>query len=192
MSYEDVTLNGIADGLETEEVPSLSDFADEPSGAWPNGWYSAEIIEGYTTGKGKVFETEDTVSKRGDSRNLRLCFKVSKKGGDERNMQESFNYRVTDFTSERLAFIKEMRAEYKGVKGKWMGAEDAQRSSLAIAKLGALEKSIGLRLKRASDGSLVPSVFVGQKLDVRLGTDENGYNEIKEFTKFGERNSKKV
>lgn len=184
---EEVTLNGVADDLLSEDVPSLAEYADEPGGAWAKGWYTAEIIEGYSTRNGKQFVTEDEPSKRGDSRNLRMCFKVTRLNGEERNMQESFNYRVSDFTAERLQYIKEMRAEYKSVKGKWLGAEDAQRTSLAIAKLGQLEKAIGLKLKRTPQGNLVAGVFIGQKLDVYLSVDENGYNEVKQFAKLGDK-----
>lgn len=186
----DVTLNGIADSTETESV-SLTDFAEEVGGAWPNGWYAADIIEGYATQKsGKVFTTEDTVSGKGDSRNLRICFKVTNAKADERTMQESFNYRSSDFTSERLAFIKEARAEYKGVKGRWSDA-DAQRSSLAIAKIGQLQKALGFSELKVANGGLVAGVFVAQKVDVRLTTDENGYNEINAFAPAGTKTGRK-
>jgi hypothetical protein len=181
----DVTLNGVGADLAAEEVPTLADFAEETGGAWPKGWYSAEIIEGYSTRKGTVFTTEDNPSKDGNSRNLRLCFKVHK-GTDERTIQESFNYRVTDLTPERLKHIKELREEFKGVKGRWPDA-DGQRSSLAVAKLGMLERALGFTLKRATNGQLVPGVFIGQKLDVYLGVDDNGYNEVRQAAAFGTR-----
>lgn len=186
---DEVTLNDAYDSTTTEEIPSLSEFADEPGGAWPKGWYVAEIIEGYATAKGKVFTTADETSKNGESRNLRLCFKVIGPSGD-RTIQEVINYRVTDFNPERLAHIKELRQEYKGVKGRWSD-NDGQRSSLAIARLGSLEKSLGFRLKRNGSGGLVPGVFVGQKLDTRLGIDDNGYNEITGFAKLGDKTGHK-
>lgn len=173
-----ITLNGVADGLEVETVTSLAEFADEPGGAWAPGWYQAEVIEGYLTGKGKEFRTEDSPSSKGDSRNLRLCLKVSN-GGNDRNMQESFNYRTSDFTSERLGFIKEMRQEFKGLKGAWPD-RDAQRSSLAIAKLGQIEKATSKQFRLSSDG-LIAHDFVGIRVDVRLAIDENGYNTITAF-----------
>ncbi len=178
------TLDQVVDNAAVEEVPSLADFAEEAGGAWPKGWYKAEIIEGYATHKGKVFTTEDTTSSKGDSRNMRLCFTVFGATG-ERTMQESFNYRPSDFSAERLQFIKEQRTEYKGVRGRWSDA-DAQRTSLALAKIGAIEKALGFSI-RTKDGLTTPARAVGQKIDVRLGQNEEGYNEITGFAKAGER-----
>lgn len=102
---EAVSLTG---GLAEERVVDLSDFAEAPGGALPRGWYAADIIEGYATRRGKQFVTGDTVSQNGDSRNLRLCIKVST-ATEPHNLQEVLNYRPSDFTPERLAFIKEAR-----------------------------------------------------------------------------------
>jgi hypothetical protein len=176
------TLNDVTNDLAVEEVPSLADFAEEAGGAWPKGWYRAEVIEGYATPKGKVFTTEDSTSSKGDSRNMRLCFTVFGATGD-RTMQESFNYRPSDFSAERLQFIKEQRAEYKGVRGRWSDS-DAQRTSLALAKIGAIEKAVGFTL-RTKEGLTTPVRAVGQKIDVRLGVNEEGYNEITGFDKAG-------
>lgn len=173
-----IDLNEMND-LNAEVLPDLTDFADEPGGAWPKGWYQAEIIEGYATAKGKQFMTEDNPSKDGTSRNMRLCFRVSK-GTDARQLQESFNYRQTDFTPDRLAFIKEAREEFKGVKGAWAD-RDAQRSSLAIAKLGQLQKAMGVKVPLTANGTINPASLVSIKLDVYLTIDENGYNEVKQF-----------
>lgn len=182
-------LSSMIGELEKEEVLTFDDFAEETGGAWPRGWYSAVVIEGYSTAKGKVFATEDSTSQKGDSRNLRLCFRVTGPGG-ERTMQESFNYRATDFTPERQAFIKEARLEYKGVKGRWSDA-DAQRTSLALAKLGAITKSLGLGFPRGADGGLNPTPMIGQRIDVRLGiNEENGFNEITGFAKAGTKSAK--
>lgn len=183
MSKEfEVSLNDVEAGLNTEEVPSLADFADEIGGPWPNGWYKAEIMEGYTTRKGKLIETSDSLSGKGDSRNLKLAFRVVDAKGTERFIMENVNYRTSDFTPARIAYIKELREEYKGVKGRWADG-DAQRTSLALARLGALEKVSGA-IKRSAQG-IVPFQFVGKKLDVRLSTDENGYNVITAFAPSG-------
>lgn len=177
------TLDAMTANLSTEDVPSLADFAEAPGGALAPGWYSATIIEGYTTRKaGKVFTTSDNPSAKGDSRNLRLCFAIEVPGADAIQMQESFNYRPSDFSTERLAFIKEARAEYKGVKGRWSDT-DAQRSSLAVAKLGAIEKALGFAL-RTTDG-MAPAKAIDQKVDVRLIVNEDGFNEVAKFDKAG-------
>lgn len=178
----DVSLSGVTASLESESV-NLSDVAAEPGGAWPNGWYRATIIEGYATGRGHQFQTGDGVSKKGDSRNLMLCFNVVSATA-ERNMQESFNYRGSDFGRERLAFIKEERLANKDLK-RWPDV-DAQRTSLAVAKIGQFQKAIGFtELKLTSEGGIISGVFVGQAVDVRLGVDENGYNVITAFAPAG-------
>lgn len=167
----------VNDELAVESLPSLADFAEEPGGAFAPGWYKAEIVEGYSTRNGHQFETKDEVSKKGDSRNLTICLRVTPKVGDARNLQERLNYRPSDFNPERLAFIKEAREEFKGVKGKWADS-DVQRSSLAIASLGQIEKAVGVGFKRLSDGSLLPGGLIGKELDVRLRIDDQGYNEV--------------
>lgn len=177
------SLHDVASTLEREEVPSLADFAEDSGGAWPKGWYKAEIIEGYSTPKGKQFFTENNTSKNGDSINMRLCFRVTNAKGDQRNIQEQFNFRPTDFTPDRLTFIKEVRQEYKGVRGRWADS-DAQRSSLAIAKIATIEKALTFSL-RDRHGNTQPARAVGHSLDVRLGINEEGYNEITGFDVAG-------
>lgn len=172
-----------------EELPSLSEFAEEAGGAWPAGWYKATIIDGYATAKGTVFTTEDTPSRDGQSRNTRICLTVKGPAGT-RNMFDTFNYRLTDFTPARLDQIRELRTQFKGTRGAWPGQADAQRTSLAIANLGQFEKALGFRLKRHPEGHIVPQSFVGQCVDVRLGIDDKDYNEVTAYAAAGSRTGK--
>lgn len=176
------SLNDVTDGLVTEEV-DLSGMAEEPGGAWKKGWYKAEIIEGYATRKGTQFETADAPSKDGASRNLRLCFKVYK-GEDERTIQTQLNYRSSDFNPDRIAHIKQLRTEFAGSTN-WPD-KDGHRSSLAMAKLGQLQAAVGFKLKTVM-GAVDPTPFIGQKLDVYLNVDDNGYNDVKQFAKSGDK-----
>ncbi len=183
-----VSLTDVTDGLAAESV-SLADFAEEPGGAWPTGWYKSEIVEGYSTAKsGKEYHTEDAVSTKGDSRNLRLCVKITRADGDSRTLQESFNYRPSDFTAERLAFIKSSREDNKGAKGRWADT-DAQRSSLAIAKIGQIQKACGHAEIKLANGGIAVGPFIGATPDVRVGIDENGYNIITGFSPAGTKTS---
>jgi hypothetical protein len=174
-------------GNAPEEMPSLADFFEEPSGgAWPKGWYGATVIEGYATGSGKVWSTEDTQSRGGDSRNLRICFNVN--GGAKlgtRNTFASLNYRPADFTAERLAAIKAAREQFKGERGAWPGHTDIQRSSLAIAQFAQLENALGFRIKLHPNGYTLPLTLVGQAMDVRFTIDEREFNSINAFGKAG-------
>lgn len=181
---EEVTLTGAP--LASEELPDIADFAEEVGGAWPKMWYRATIIEGYATRKGHQFITKDAPSKDGSSRNLQLCFLVTNVKGDERTLQESYNYRVSDLTPERLAHIKELREEFKSVQGQWPD-RDGQRSSLAVAKLGAIKKAVGFNLTKGPDGGIMAGVFVGQQVDVLLGIDDKGYNFVSKIAKAGDK-----
>lgn len=178
-----VSLNDVAEGLSNESV-SLVDFAEEPGGAWSNGWYKAKTIEGFATAKSnKQYNTEDSVSGKGDSRNLRICLTVTRANGDERTLQDTLNYRSGDFTSERLAYIKQAREDNKGERH-W-NDKDAQRSSLAIASIGQLQKALGFEQLKLANGGIVAGAFIGQDLDVRLGADENGFNVVTAFAPAG-------
>lgn len=172
-------------GFVSEDVPSLADFAEEPGGAWPKGWYPGEVLEGYSTRNGKVIQTSDTASKDGTSRNLRIAYSLTRKDKQTRNINVLVNYRVTDFDPGRLQFIKELRDQFKGSRGGWQGYEDAQRTSLSITQLGQIEKALGTRLKRTEQGNLVAGQFVGKKFDLRLTIDENGYNDVNAFAPVG-------
>jgi hypothetical protein len=179
----DNTVVLIDEGLEAESIVNLDDMAEESGGAWPIGWYAADVIEGYATNKGKQFQTADTVSQDGESRNVRLCFRV-KRGDQERTMQQVLNYRTSDFTSERIAHIKVLRDENRNTKGKWADG-NAQRSSLAMAKMGGFTKALGQSLKLAANGAVIVTPFLNQSVDVYLAVDDKGYNEVKHFEKAG-------
>ncbi len=191
-----------ATGLAPEPLPSLANFADEPGGAWPPGWYPAEVIAGYSAG-GYQFVTADEAAKdkgKGPSRNFRLCLAITNanerrddKGnfapaGGSRKTFHQINYRVEDFSPQRLAQIKAMREE-RGRK-RWVGAEDAQRTSIAIGQLGQIEKAFGFQLPKHPTGAINASVFVSQRVDVRLGVGEKGYNEVNAFAPLGTRSTR--
>lgn len=177
---EFVEAAGLTSDLAEERVVDLSDFAEEPGGPLRPGWYKAEVLEGYATRSGKQFATSDSLSQAGDSRNLRLCFKVAVPGKEPRNIQKTINYRTTDFTPERLAVIKEARQEFSGVQGRWPNVE-LQRSSLAVAQLGQVGKATGVGVPLTHEGNINASRFVGKKLDVRLTIDKNSYNDVTAF-----------
>ena len=180
-------------GNAPEEMPSLADFFEEPAGgAWPNGWYAATVTEGYQTGNGKVWTTEDTLSRQGDSHNLRICFKVNGGKLGFRDTFASLNYRTEDFTTDRLSAVRAAREQHKGEKaGKWIGQEDLQRSSLAIGQLAQVENALGFKLKLHPSGHILPATFIGQAMDIRYTTNDKGYNEINAFAKAGSKSATK-
>lgn len=174
-------------GLVGEKVGALTDFYEEPGGAWTPGWYKAVVIEGYKTPKsGHQFATEASVAAKGDSNNLRLCLKIFK-GEQERTIQEVFNYRQMDFSAERQAFIKEERAANKDSRN-WPD-KDAQRSSLALVSLSQITVGLGLDktggLTILPNGNIATAELIGKACDVRLNTDEKGYNRVTAFAPAG-------
>lgn len=193
----------VATGLAREDAPSLADLAtpEEGAGAWPDGWYRAVVVAGYTTGRGKVMETTDSISKDQASRNLHIALKLDGSAyvpstarvsdrkltqgpGGERQMRATFNYRPDDFTPGRIAQVKEARERFKGVQGAWPD-KAIQSSSLSLGRLGQLEKAIGFKLPFVN-GRLNPQPFVGQRLDVRLKLDAtSGFSEVAAVAQAG-------
>lgn len=191
-----------ATGLAPEGAPSLADIAtpDEGRGAWERGWYRAKILDGYTTGKGTVFETKDVTAKDPSSRNLFICFavngdvfvpsspdpakrKLSKGPGGTRNIRSTYNYRPSDLSTERVAAVKAAREHYKGVHGAWPD-KAIQASSLSLGRLGQLETAVGFRLPFA-DGRFNPQPFIGQDVEVRLTITEEGFSDVAAVAKAG-------
>jgi hypothetical protein len=181
-----------------EDSLSLTDFAQEPSsGAWPAGWYNAIVVEGYITNSGYRWATEDKLSKDGASHNLQICFQITNQAMETRYIVCSCNYRLDDFLLSTLQAIKEVRAHQAGKKGSWgpMGSRlaDLQRSSMALAKLGQLERAFdgNAKLERSDEGNISPTNLIGYELDLHLTVnEETGYNEVVEFAKLGERTGK--
>jgi len=183
-------INNIATAA--EEMPSLADMAHEPSsGAWPDGWYAGQILEGYATNSGREFMTEDTLSQKGDSRNLVICLRLANKGKEARNYFYRLNYKPGDLTAETLAKVKKVRE--LAAREKWRGAwpdqvKPVQASALSLERLACFERALGFRLKRTAAGTIDTRPFVNQQLDVRLKLDEDsGFSEVAEVAKFKER-----
>jgi hypothetical protein len=194
--------NQLREGLAVESAPSLSDLAtpEEGAGAWPKGWYRADIVEGYTTGRGNAFETRDQLARDSGSRNLFLCLvvngdvyvpsdsdpskrKLVKGPGGVRNIRETFNYRPRDLSPERIAAVKRARDAYSKVQGAWPD-KDIQAASLSLGRLGQLEKAVGFKLPFIGDRYDVRP-FIKQTIDVRLVISDKGFSEVAAVAKAG-------
>lgn len=180
--------------LADNEMPSLADLAHEPtSGAWPDGWYAATIIEGYqTAGSGFEWFTEDTPSKDNTSRNMRVCLAMKNKAGEARNYFYSANYRVGDLTSQTMAAIK--KALQTAKEQKWANKDwpkewkDIHRSVIAIQGLAQLERALKFKLSKTGEGYINVVPFVGKQVDARIKlNDETGYSDVMELAIFEER-----
>lgn len=175
-------------GLATEPMPSLADVAQEVGGAWPAGWYRAKVIAGYSA-RGYEFTTSDTISKAGDSRNLRIAMALtaakdmtdkegnSVKAGVTRNEFFSTNYRTTDLTAANVARVK--------------GGNADQRLAIALGKLGQIEKAFGQGWAKHPEGHLLVQPLIGREVDVRRGLNKKtGYMEINAFAPAGSKTAK--
>jgi hypothetical protein len=184
-------INALA--LGSEEMPSLADMAHEPStGAWPDGWYAATILEGYATNSGHEFITEDSPSKDGSSRNMRICIRAKNKAGEERNYFTSLNYRKGDLTKVTMEAVKkalQTAKEQKWANKDWPAEwKDIHRTIIAIQGLAQFERALGFKLSKTEEGTIKVAPFFNQKLDARLRlNDETGYSDVAEFAKFEER-----
>lgn len=184
------SINEVIANMKSETAASfdLSEFATRQSGARPRGWYPATVVEGYTAG-GHEFLTGSARSSKGDSYNLILCFNLPAAGDkgehEERTTFAQINYRPVDFNPDRMEVVKRLRKEFAGVRGAWEGFKDEQRSSLALAQLSNFQKATDAPISFSDEGTLIAAPFVGLKLFVRLGIDEEtGYNEITGFSKY--------
>lgn len=165
-------------GLVSEPMPSLSEVAQETGGAWPPGWYSGEIIQGYMAG-GYQFETQSKVSRAGDSQNLTVCLKLTSSStkedkdgnsvaaGATRNLFSQRNYRVEDLTAANVARVKAGEAD--------------QRLKIVLGQLGQIEKAVGIGFRKHPLGQIEPSNLVGRKVEVRINIGDKGYNEVTGF-----------
>src|SRR5260221_7629253 len=171
--------------MAAEELPSLSDFYEEPGGVIAPGWYKAQVLEGYATGKGTQFTTSDEPAKEG-RRAFRLCFGVNV-GQRVVNLQKTFFYEADAFAPQNLARIKELRETFRSTRGAWPGQGRAQNFSITLGNLSQLEKAIGFKLARHPRGGLHATPYIGKALDVRIGTDKKGYNDVTAFAPAGTR-----
>lgn len=168
---------------------NLSEFAEKSTGAWPKGWYPAELIPGFDKG-GHQFVTETNVSSKGDSFNVMICFRVAKEAGSTeiRTDFTQLNYRPTDFTPDRMQVVRNMREAFSQVTGKWPGGPDVtdvQRSSLALGKIGQFQSASGAPITFLDGGAINVAPFIGRKLFVYYDIEEEtGYNKITRFSAY--------
>jgi hypothetical protein len=168
-------------------LPSLEDFYEEPGGAIAPGWYRASIVPGYATLRGVQFRTSDEPGQNG-RRAFRLCFTLNEGG---RTLQKTFFYDPTKLNANGVATVKKLREQFKGVKS-WPGLGQEQNFSITLGNLSQLEKAMGFKLQLHPAGGVMANSYVGQQLDIRIGIDKNGYNDVTAFAQLGSKTAKKA
>lgn len=178
------------------DVVDLSGFdtSEEERPQWEEGIYQAVVTNGYVTQSGFAWTTIDKPSKNNDSRNVTLCFQVTRQDGEKMDVAAPnfTNYRVEDLTASRQATaatakarnearIKEARAHGEEANKKW-DDPDIQRTYLALVGIKRLQELNGGPLEKNSNGTggFNLSPLVGKSTFVVLRKDKEGkYLEVK-------------
>ena len=182
--------------LQLSEIPDLSTFEGEKT-AEPllDGWYGGDILEkrAFTDSNGndRVFESNDTPSQDGASRNIRLQV-VLKRQSDGRtfNLSANTNYRSEDLTQEVIQAVNADTARSKEGEKRTMF-----REFMVLNRLSTLQRIAGVRqLQRNGNGGLDISSLFGKKAFFKIGPDPRNekYKTIKEYSDKGPKQANKV
>ena len=174
--------------LQLSEIPDLSTFEGEKtSEPLLDGWYGGDILEkrAFTDSNGndRVFESNDTPSQDGASRNIRLQV-VLKRQSDGRtfNLSANTNYRSEDLTQEVIQAVNADTARSKEGEKRTMF-----REFMVLNRLSTLQKIAGVRqLQRSTNngGGLDLAPLFNKKAYFKIGDDPRNakYKTIKEYS----------
>lgn len=178
MSTEDTTLS-------LPDIPDLSGFGEEQESApFENGWYRGVILEKREfvdrNGNTRVFESSDSPSASGDSRNIRLQIQVQRQADKrELNVSQLVNYRPEDLTQGTIQNIKARQEQVKEGAVENMG--ELFRPFATLQRLAKIQKVAGVRqLQKNGNGGLDLSVVYGKEAYIRLKEDSRNpiYKEV--------------
>jgi hypothetical protein len=171
------------------DIPDLAGFDDRPEfQPFENGWYAGQILQKreYTdkNGNDRVFESGDSVSQRGDSRNIRLQVELTRSDGKKLNISTLVNYNPSDLSQATLQAV----AAHKG-KVDTEGAEWGElfRAFMTLTRLAKLQKIAGVRqLQRNGDGGLELTPLFGKAAYFRIKDDTRNpqYKEVADFQDY--------
>ena len=170
------------------DIPDLSGIAaqDATSEPWADGWYEGTIMEERrftdSNGSERVFESGDTPSQAGDSRNIKLQVIVKRQlDGRALNTSAQVNYRPEDLTQETIQAV--VKRQEEAGPGEQLG--DLFRPFMTLTRLARLQKIAGVRqFQRNGNGGLDLAALYGKKAYFRLGDDPRTggkYKEIKDL-----------
>ena len=182
--------------LQLSEIPDLSTFEGEKtSEPFLDGWYGGTILEKRvftdSNGNDRVFESSDTPSQDGASRNIRLQVEL-KRQSDGRTLTTNVqtNYRPEDLTQEVIQAVNADTARAKEGEKRTMF-----REFMVLNRLSILQKIAGVRqLQRNGNGGLDLTPLFGKKAYFKIGDDPRNtkYKEIKEYSEKGPKQANKV
>lgn len=176
--------------LSLGDIPDLSGISDGGADSTPfsDGWYEGVILakREFTdrNGNDRLFESGDTPSKNGDSRNAVLQVEVTR-ASDKRKMNTKIgiNYREVDFAPETLQAIVAAKeaAKASGERPQW---GSLFRSFMALKQLGQLQGVAGVKTFARNDtGGLNLAPAYGKPVFVRLAPDDQNplYKQVADF-----------
>lgn len=175
----------MTDTFNLADVPDLSDIQEARSEPFADGWYEGTILarREFTDNNGndRVFESTDSVSQRGDSRNIRLQV-VLTRASDGRTLNTStlINYKPEDLSAETVQAVAAQRDKVKE-GGEW---GTLYRAFMTLTRLSKLQKIAGVRqLKRNAEGGLDLTPIYGKTAYFKIRPDSRNpqYKEIADF-----------
>ena len=175
----------MSEAMNLGDIPDLSGVEEVAAAAWETGWYEGTILEQHSftdrNGNDRVFESGDTPSANGNSRNIRLQVGIKRQlDGRTMNVSTLINYQPEDLTQATVAAVTAHRDRVK--EGDQWGS--LFRPFMTLSRLGKLQKIADVRqLQRNGDGGLQLKPLYGRKAYFKLGPDEKNpqYMTVKDF-----------
>lgn len=177
----------MTDNFNLGDIPDLSGIGDVQQEPLADGWYAGTILEKReftdSNGNDRVFESSDSVSQKGDSRNLRLQVEL-KRRSDGRVIPVStlINYKPEDLTAETVAAIAAQKELNQ--KDPASGWGDLFRPFMTLTRLSKLQTIGGVRqLQRNGNGGLDLTPLYGKSAFFKLRPDSRNpqYKEVADF-----------
>lgn len=174
-------------GFNLGDIPDLSGIDDRAEfQPFENGWYAGTILSKreFTdkNGNDRVFESTDTVSQKGDSRNIRLQLELKRQSdGRVLNVSTLINYSPEDLSQETVQKVAEHKEKVNSSGEEW---GPLFRSFMTLTRLGKLQKIAGVRqLQRNGDGGLDLKPLYGKSAYFRIKDDSRNpqYKEVVDF-----------
>ena len=173
------------------DIPDLGGFNDDRQDFQPfeNGWYAGQILEKreFTdkNGNDRVFESGDSVSQKGDSRNIRLQVELTRASdGRKLNISTLVNYSPDDLSQETLELVTAHKDKVNTEAAEW-GV--LFRPFMTLTRLAKLQKIAGVRqLQRNGNGGLNLEPLYGKPAYFRIKDDTRNpqYKEVVDFQDY--------
>ena len=184
--------------LQLTDIPDLSTFEGDRTTSEPflDGWYGGTILEkrAFTDSNGndRVFESSDTPSQNGASRNIKLQIELKRQSdGRALNISALTNYQPEDLTQAVVQAVNADTARAKEGEKRTMF-----REFMVLDRLSKLQRIAGVRqLQRNGNGGLELTPLFGKKAFFRIGPDKRSdgkYKAIIEYSEKGPKQANKV